>query len=292
MTTVTVMGISGMLGSTVHDYLSHRDLEVRGTARGQREADGIQALDVTTADEGDLQRAIEGSEWVVNCIGAVKQRIDESDPHSTGWAIDVNAAFPHRLARVAEQVGARVIQIATDCVYSGSRGAYVESDPHDPLDAYGKSKSLGEVRSEAFRHLRCSVVGPETGAAVSLLGWFLSQPPGCQVTGFTDHRWNGVTSLQFAQLCDAIVTEEVPDFGLLHVVPRDDVSKCDLLRSFALHFDRGDIEIKEAPSGQPLDRTLATEQAEINESLWASAGFPAPPSVDEMVEQLASYVGT
>ena len=53
------------------------------------------------------------------------------------------AAAP--LRRLADRTGARLIQISTDCVFSGARGNYAEHDPPDGQTVYARSKALGEI---------------------------------------------------------------------------------------------------------------------------------------------------
>ena len=109
--------------------------------------------------------------------------------------------LPHQLARKAESSGAKVIQIATDCVYSGKKGEYVESDEFDPLDVYGKTKSLGEVTSPGVYHLRCSIIGPEPKEHKFLLDWFLGQPKNARVNGY--HK-SSLERGYHAALCQAV----------------------------------------------------------------------------------------
>jgi len=193
------------------------------------------------------------------------------------------------VARIAACSGARVIQIATDCVYSGAKGRYAEKDAHDPTDVYGKTKSLGEVRTPEFLHLRCSIIGPEPRSHRSLLGWFLSQKPGAAVPGYLNHRWNGLTTLHFAALCRGVIRANPPLSGLRHVVPADDVTKRDLLELFRSSFHRPDIVVVPREAAAVIDRTLVTEDAEANAALWRAAGYASPPTVAGMVEELAAY---
>src|SRR5262245_6865722 len=79
---------------------------------------------------------------VVNCIGIAKQLAAAHDPVPS---ISVNALFPHRLAELVRAADARLLQVSTDCVFSGRRGAYTEDDEADPVDMYGRTKLLGEV---------------------------------------------------------------------------------------------------------------------------------------------------
>jgi dTDP-4-dehydrorhamnose reductase len=282
-----------MLGHVVGDVLaSEPSLDVVATAREGAKRPAIDAewrtLDAQTATTGDIERAIEGVAFVVNAIGVIKPYIDESDQASVERAIAVNALFPHRLAAAAATTGAKVIQIATDCVYSGADGPYAEDAAPDALDVYGKTKSLGEVPSDAMMHLRCSIIGPQIGGAQSLLEWFLSQPEGAEVNGFTNHRWNGVTTLQFARLSRGIVAADAFEAGTFHVIPGDDISKAELLDSFAESFDRSDITVNHGEAGVAVDRRLRTSNEDTNRRLWEAAGYGEAPGVRAMVAEMAA----
>ena len=165
MTDVLLLGSTGMLGYTVKATLEAEGLDVESTSR---DGSSTFAFDARSDDIESCIAAAGSPPLIVNAIGIIKPHINESDNASRQQAIDVNSSFPHRLALAAESVGSHVIQIATDCVYSGATGLYKESAAHDALDVYGKTKSLGEVPSPAMTHLRCSIIGPENGRSTSL----------------------------------------------------------------------------------------------------------------------------
>lgn len=295
---VMVLGASGMLGSMVLSWLGRdASLALTATARDGAHFPGIQTLancqvrelDAEGATEAELIELLRGQAWVVNCIGVIKPYIKDDNPAQTQRALRVNALFPHLLARAAEATGARVLQIATDCVYSGQKGAYLEADLHDALDVYGKSKSLGEVHSPQVHHLRCSIIGPEPKCHVSLLDWFLGQPQGGSVNGFTNHDWNGVTTLHFGKVCHGILKAGLQLPRLLHVVPAGTITKADLLKAFAEAYGRADITINPVEAATVVDRTLGTQQAGLNAAVWRAAGYDAPPSVQQMVREMAAY---
>lgn len=295
---VLVLGGSGMLGSMVADFLSRDEgLEVSATARDEGQAaagaarlGGVRWLRFDASAAGDREAAVfDGFDWVVNAVGIIKPLIRDDNAAEVERAVRVNSLFPHLLAGWAAGAGARVIQIATDCVYSGARGRYVESDAHDALDVYGKTKSLGEVRAPHVHHLRCSIIGPEMKQPRSLLEWFLGQPRGASVNGFTNHDWNGVTTLHFARLCRGAIASGLDLPHLLHVVPRGQVTKHEMLGHFARRFGRGDVTINPTAAGTVIDRTLATADEAANRRLWEAAGYDEPPSVPEMIEELSSY---
>jgi dTDP-4-dehydrorhamnose reductase len=286
MRSVLVLGAEGMLGSMVTSVLGGRsDLEVAAAARSARE--GRLRFEVGD-DVGELLDAA-GCDWIVNALGLVKPRIDERSSASVRQAIEVNALFPHELAAAAGNRGLRVIHIATDGVFSGRQGAHDEDAMHDALDVYGKTKSLGEATGDNVLNLRCSIVGPGEQTGGSLLRWLVSQPPGARVTGFTNHRWNGVTTYHFARLCAGIVREDLRLPGTLHVVPQDVVSKADLLELLTEAFGRQDITIAREPAPLAVDRSLVTKHPEANEAVWQAAGYPVPPDVDQMVGELAVH---
>ena len=294
-----MLGGSGMLGSIVVDYLS-RDpaLKVVGTVRSARLLERCGAtlshvewrlFDAGVADTEGLASVIAGASWIINAIGITKPYTHDDIPMEIDRAIRINALLPRRLAECAGKTGARVLQIATDCVYSGTRGAYVEPDLHDALDVYGKTKSLGEGPQPNLHNLRCSIVGPEPKAYVFLLEWFRRQPKGARLKGYTNHRWNGITTLHFAKLCHGIITRELELPHVQHVVPRGIVSKAELLQCFARAFRRSDVVINPVEAGMVVNRDLATVNAELNRRVWVAAGHPEPPSVPEMVEELARF---
>src|ERR1700722_1108772 len=191
---IAILGSTGMLGSTVLQYLRQQgDYDILASNRYQCDAEIITVELLTVL--------LRGCDYAINCIGIIKSSIGEH-PHSAFRAIKVNSVFPYQLAQAANLAGCRVLQIATDCVFSGRASGYDELSAHDPEDVYGKTKSLGEVRSPYVRHLRCSIIGPN--GPKSLLDWFLSQPQGARVAGFTNHFWNGITTLAFARICHGI----------------------------------------------------------------------------------------
>jgi dTDP-4-dehydrorhamnose reductase len=296
---VVVLGASGMLGSMVADVLSrHGEFDLTCTVRTQEALDRGRAvvppatwllLDAERPDREGLCKIVQGASWIVNAIGVIKPYIHDDNATEVERAVLVNALFPHLLATVASDSGGRVLQIATDCVYSGRKGAYVESDAHDALDVYGKSKSLGEVTSESVGHLRCSIIGPEYKAHLSLLDWFRRQPKGASVGGYVNHHWNGVSTYHFARLCHGVITNGVKVRQLQHIVPSSAIAKYDLLRAFARSFGRGDITINPTNANVVVDRTLATARTDDNLACWKAAGYATPPSVEQMVEELAAF---
>ncbi len=278
---ILVLGVTGMLGHTLMRELSHcPDLDVRGTAlslAGREElfpaelvariTTGVAASDLT-----GIRRLLRETrpDAVVNCIGIIKQRPDAQDPIQ---AISINALFPHQLARECAEVGARLIHISTDCVFSGHQGGYTEGDLPDPSDLYGRSKLLGETVRGGSLTLRTSIIGHELDSARSLVDWFLDQTA---VRGYTKAIYSGLTTVEFARLLRTVVLPNPDLTGLFHVAATP-IAKYDLLRLIATTYQwTGDIEPYD---GFVCDRSLSAE------ALADATGY-RPPAWPEMIFNL------
>lgn len=264
---ILVLGATGMLGSMVYSYLkADRGLNVAGTSRMEEE--GLVYFDAYKGF-GDFDLDLKSMDYVINCIGITKPYCRDEDIREVKNAIAINSLFPYILAELALEKRFKVIQIATDCVFSGAQGGYREDSPHDPVDAYGKTKSLGEVSSDSFLNIRCSIIGPEIYNKVFLLEWFLNQPKNIIIDGFSDHFWNGVTTLQFAELAKGIILQEkfdtlISESHVHHFAPNDIVSKYKLLCLFNKIFDKA-ARIKEREDGEKsVNRTLGTRYKTIS----------------------------
>jgi dTDP-4-dehydrorhamnose reductase len=276
-----------MLGSAcLKVFDNDKSIEVLGTSR--KSGDKLLLLDAK--DDNVLVLLNEyHPNWIINCIGVIKPHINEASIDSIQNAIKINAQFPADLALYAKETSARIIQIATDCVYSGKKGMYIESDLHDATDVYGKTKSLGEIPFENIMHLRSSIIGPELGKSTSLLEWFLTQPYNAQINGFSDHLWNGITTHQFAKISLGLIKSNYFSHGVQHIIPGDIVTKANLLNIFSKTYNRKDIKINETRSSNRVDRTLSTNQKNFNLNIWELAGYKTPPGIAEMVSEQAIF---
>ena len=286
MPKIAVIGSTGMLGRDIacSHFAGYEKVEINRGANPVSESN--QHIRINS-DFTDLESKIDLNEveYVVNCAGLIRQKINENDLKSIEAAYFANFSIPFQLVSLSEKYNFKIIQIGTDCVYSGSKGGYTESDCHDAVDLYGKSKSLGEIAHKNLSVIRTSIIGKEFNASSSLLSWFLSKPYGATVDGFIDQLWNGVTVRHFSKFVVGLIESRNFEVfsGVHHVVPADWVSKDTLLRYIASAFNREDINIKPVSSGHKRDMTLGTNDVHLNEFLWKLAGYARPLSVEEMV---------
>ena len=289
MSTVSILGSTGMLGySVVQGFAGFEGTLIGSTKRVDANPFLAQSffLDATSRELPKSLHQLGPADYVINCIGVIKPYISEASAESRERALLINSVFPYALDALANDLGFKIIQIATDCVFSGTKGKYLESDSHDAIDTYGKTKSLGEVPSANMMNVRVSIIGPEAGRSTSLFEWVRNQPESSEINGYSDHYWNGVTSKGFARICRGLIENDGFIAGTHHLLPSDSMTKFDLVTEIAKKIGRNDIKIMEGPSGQKVDRTLATSNESLNARLWANAGYQSIPSISELVSEI------
>lgn len=265
---VLILGATGMLGAMIYDHLiQNESILVYGTIRNIDDKEIINNYFYFDAKE-NIQKQLENIydsfqfNYLVNCVGVIKPYIKHNDPKLVENAIDLNSMLPYRLNDFKAKRDVKLLQIATDCVFSGQTGEYTEESPHDAHDIYGKTKSLGEIIDKNVLNIRASIIGPEIKNRNSLLEWFLSKK-GEKVHGFDHHKWNGVTTLQFAELIESIIlNNKFRDLRninhVLHYVKNETVTKYELLKIFKKQFSI-DVDIQKTQShGIPIYRDLST----------------------------------
>jgi dTDP-4-dehydrorhamnose reductase len=283
---VLVVGGSGMLGHKVLQHLLDSGANVGCTLQGGKHESAVNrelfsrastVLDSWDALETDvaLERiAAHAPRVVVNCLGIIKQREAAKQPIPS---IMINALWPHRLTEASALWGGRVIHFSTDCVFSGQRGGYCESDAADAQDLYGRTKYLGEVTGSNALTLRTSIIGRELNHYSSLLEWFLSQQ-GKSVKGFTQAWFSGVTTNHLAVLVRRLMIE-YPDLTGLYHVAGPKIAKYDLLCGIR---DSHDLNIEIIPDDSFFcDRSLNSDQ------FLTSTGLTTP-SWRDMLAELAA----
>lgn len=257
-TKVLVLGAAGMLGNAVFRLFGESaGFEVVGAVRSPSSArllpealsgQVVCGVDVEQMDNLTGVLAKVRPDVVINCIGVVKQIAEADDPLI---ALPINSLLPHRLARLCDVAGARLIHVSTDCVFSGAKGMYAEADVSDAKDLYGRSKYLGEVDYPHAITLRTSIIGHELGGARSLVGWFLAQEG--RVKGFRRAIFSGLPTVEIARLIRDHVIPRPELHGLYHV-SADPINKFDLLTLVAQAYGKN-IEIQ--PDDQlVIDRSL------------------------------------
>lgn len=276
-----------MLGHAMFRVLAaDRNLDVYGTTRATATAGFnrpslagrlLTGVDVSNPDAltrvfGDLRPVV-----VINCIGLVKQAAGSDDPL---LAVPLNTLLPHRLAALCRVSDARLIHISTDCVFSGKKGSYAETDAPDATDVYGLSKLLGESHHSSVVTLRTSMIGHELANRRGLVDWFLAQKG--PVKGFSRAIFSGVPTDELA----AIVRDKVlgnPTLRGLYHVAATPISKYELLLLLAQEYGRqNDILPRDTPV---IDRSLDGERFRL------ATGYVAAPW-PELIRRMRDFAAS
>lgn len=270
---ILVLGVTGMLGNAVFRVFSgDAEHDTWGTVRSntalrnfspQHQSHLLTGVDVLDQDALVAVLAKVRPDVVINCVGLIKQLADAKDPLT---ALPINAMLPHRLAPLCALSNARLIHISTDCVFSGGKGGYLESDISDAEDLYGKSKYIGELHDLPHAiTLRTSIIGHELNSNHSLLDWFLSQEG--TTRGFSRAIFSGLPTAELARVMKDFVLPH-PELNGLYHVSADPIAKLDLLTLIASQYGKS-IEIR-PDAALVIDRSLNSER------FTQATGYKAP----------------
>ncbi|GGF89774.1 SDR family oxidoreductase [Paenibacillus aceti] len=243
-----VLGGQGMAGHLIIEYFRRQGRHtVFYTTRDATDEGGL-LLDVT--DCYKLEKVLEAvrPQVIINAVGVLNQFADNDKIN----AYHINGFLPHRLQRMADSLGARLIHISSDCVFLGTRGGYREDDEPDGVSVYAVTKALGEVQAPGHVTIRTSIIGPELREqGIGLMQWFMRSKG--EIQGYTNVLWNGVTTLELAKAIDSLL--DSPVSGLVHLSYPERISKYELLLLMQEIWKVTGVKI--IPSDNPvLDRSI------------------------------------
>jgi len=223
---VLILGSTGMLGHMVYYYLKENSgYEIVDIVFRNKLHEGSIICDLS--DKEKTERLIEyiAPAYIINCVGVLINRSNNNPAN----AIYINSYLPHQLEQIADRINATLIHISTDCVFSGKKGGYIESDEKDGKDTYAKSKGLGEVISDNHLTLRTSIIGPELKKnGEGLFHWFMLQSG--DINCFVKAIWSGVTTLELSKVIKQALIQDVK--GLYHVTNGTPINKFVLCNLF------------------------------------------------------------
>lgn len=281
---ILIIGGDGMLGHQLFKHLAKAH-EVKVTLRQDLSVyekfnlffpeNTFAGVDVRLTDQlidvfGEFQ-----PQAVVNAVGIIKQR---SSSRESIPSLEINSLFPHRLAILCKTIGARMIHLSTDCVFSGEKGNYRENDSSDALDLYGKSKYQGEINEQHCMTLRTSMVGRELSRKKSLLEWFLAQKE--SIKGFKKAIFSGFTTRELSRIIEMILTQHPYASGIYHV-SSDPISKFDLL---SLIKEGLNLPVKIIP-----DKSFVCNRS-LDSSKFRQEFSYNPPTWEEMIKELCEDI--
>ncbi|MEW4212059.1 SDR family oxidoreductase [Priestia megaterium] len=270
---ILILGGKGMAGHVITRYFQQKpEYHVFYTSRDPEDKDGIY-VDITNLTK--LEEVIESikPDITINCIGI----LNEHATNNNKLAFQVNSLLPHQLVKLTERCQGKLIHISTDCVFSGNKGDYTESDIPDGISVYAQSKQLGEIISDNHLTIRTSIIGPELKEdGIGLFLWFMQQNG--VIKGYEKVWWNGVTTLELAKAIEVMIKRNVT--GLYHLGSKEKISKFKLLKLIQEVFEKDNVKII-PDSNIVLDRTIKSIRTDFQYMI---------PSYKKMLLELKDWI--
>ena len=257
MKKILVFGSAGMIGHVVYSYLtSLNKYELIGSTINNKISENTILLDIRNPEKiNDFLKTLK-PDYVINCAGLL---IAESEKNIED-ALLINSLFPNVLSKLGKKLNFKLIQMSTDCVFSGKEGSYTEESVQDGYNVYARTKMLGEINNKRDLTIRTSTIGPEFKKnGTGLLHWFLKQRG--KINGFENAFWTGVTTLELAKAIDEFIFQDIS--GLYHLVPENRISKYELLKILSEVWERDDIEVWPC-SDYASDKSLLNTRRDFN----------------------------
>lgn len=262
---VLVLGAGGMAGHVIALYLRESGFEVDTASAHNKLDDKTQLIDVL--DQKKLKDFLDSNSYdvVINCIALLVKQSEENKD----LAVYINSYLPHLLESYYQDKKTRVIHLSTDDVVIGA--------PDENRTFYARTKELGELSNPKDLSLRMSIIGPDMRKnGPSLFNWFMAQTG--EVTGFTKTIWNGITTIELAKGIKAAMEQNIT--GVYQLVPKDGISKYDLLKLFKDIFKRDTVELK-AADGTTVNKTLHNDRTDFNYQV---------PDYPTMIEEMKTWI--
>jgi dTDP-4-dehydrorhamnose reductase len=262
---ITVIGSRGMAGHVIVKYLEQQGHIVTAVDRS--------VLDIEHDNVDQFFDSLD-ADFVVNAIGLlVKDCNDRPDR-----AITINSWWPQYCAYRLKNTTTRLIHLSTDCVFDGRRGNYFEEDEHTETNAYGRSKSFGEINNTKDITFRMSIIGPELKNGTGLLNWVLTNKE-LNLPGWDNAWWNGITTLQLAKCIDQYINNPVIT-GVYHLVNNDvQINKYDLLCKINEVYELGK-KIVRTQGPKTINKILVDTRSELDFAI---------PDYDTQLQQLRDF---
>lgn len=226
-----ILGAGGMAGHIITNYLLEQGENVEGVEMRKLEYCHTHILDVTHFDKLEQLILNNNYDCIINCIGVLNQAADENKDLS----ILLNSYLPHFLVKITKDKKTKIIQMSTDCVFSGRKGNYTELDNPDGETFYDKTKALGEINDNKNLTFRNSIIGPDINkSGIGLFNWFMRQSN--EINGFEKSLWTGVTTLTLAKAIHKASYSNLT--GLYNLVNNKVTNKYELICLFNKYMNR------------------------------------------------------
>ena len=250
-----VLGANGMLGRIIFAYFKSENPDFTWGTRRKLWGKKILKFDAKTCDKDfkKIFKKLKKIDYVINCIGIVEKNADINE------VIKINALLPHKLEQFAQKYGFRLIHVSSDAVFSETQTLANEKILPMPTTIYGFSKFLGETFSKNAITFRTSILGFDPKDHKGILEWTLGRKK--RIKNYTNQKWSGCTTLQFAKLCGRIISQNKFEFlrkksPIFHFAPLGPIDKYKIVKTI---LKESHLHLKIRPfRGNRLTRVLTT----------------------------------
>ncbi len=234
---ILVLGSNGMLGHIVSHYFSKSN-KYKLYNLSRKSNNRINSIQCDVQDLTKLENIIKKTKpkVIINCIGLLISDTEKSIEN----AKYINSFFPKHLVELSKKYNYKVIHISTDCVFRGTKGLYNEYSIKDAIDAYGITKSKGEIDSPGHLTIRTSIIGPDLKKnGTGLFQWIMNQKG--EVKGFDNVKWTGVTTIELSKAIEFAILNSIE--GIWNLTNENTISKYELLNMLINAFNISKVHL-------------------------------------------------
>ena len=273
---ILILGADGMIGHKIaHSLYQDFDLILTSRKKISIESIGVNSgkfiyHDFLNNMTYDLLNKIM-PDVVINCVGITTRRGIKDSYNNT---ILLNSKLPHSLDSWVKSNSKKLIHFSTDCVFSGTKGNYLDNDIPDANDLYGETKSAGEIDSGNTLNIRCSMIGRELFNFTELFEW-LNMNKNKKIEGFSNVIYSGITTVRMGKIIHYILKHKLNLSGIYNIssVP---ISKYDLLVKLSNAFSLN-VQIEENTDNKSNKVLISKKFTEIT-GIY-------PPNWDDLISE-------
>lgn len=274
---ILVTGAAGQLGHDMCKALSMRGIKFQGMPS--------QLLDIT--DQAAVSKALAAyrPDGVINCAAYTKVDQAEDEPEEC-WAVNVDGA--RNLAVNCQKIGAKLLHLSTDYVFSGEGKKFYEPEDNTaPKSVYGKSKLAGELAVQSMLKeyfiVRTSWAFGNSNANFVKTMLRLAENR-MELNVVDDQVGSPTCTADLALLlCDMIVTDK---YGVYHATNEGVCSRAEFAKEIFRQVGK-DIHINTIPTSQYPDRAARPLNSRMSKDKLEQMGFSRlPPWQDALARYL------
>ncbi|KNF09647.1 dTDP-4-dehydrorhamnose reductase [Gottschalkia purinilytica] len=257
MKKVLILGSTGMAGHVIYRYFEELGIyELYNLSHSYKLNENTKILDVRKLDVFEKFLDEIKFDIIVNCIGLLNDFAERSPKD----AILVNSYLPKFLEEKYLDSNTKIIHLSTDCVFSGKQGSYSENSFKDGNTIYALTKSIGEIDNNKDLTIRTSIIGPDINKnGIGLFNWFMKQSG--NIKGYKNVIWTGITTIELAKAIQEFINQNIT--GIYHLIPKEKISKYELLILLKSTFGKSEINIYE--DNQIIsDKSLLNTRTDFN----------------------------